>query len=56
LPLIVAQSPAEIVVVDYGCPQRTGDWVEEQLSPVKVVRVNDDPGFCVSRPQHRRPQ
>jgi glycosyltransferase involved in cell wall biosynthesis len=49
LPLIVAQAPDEIVLVDYGCPQRAGDWVEANLPSVKVVRVNDDPGFCHSR-------
>jgi hypothetical protein len=27
LPLIAAGSPAEIVVVDYGCPQGMGDWL-----------------------------
>jgi FkbM family methyltransferase len=49
LPLIVAQNPEEIVVVDYGCPQNVGDWVEANFDAVKVVRVADDPGFCVSR-------
>jgi hypothetical protein len=49
LPLIVAQSPAEIVVVDYACPEQTGDWVEARYGSVKVLRVSDDPGFCVSR-------
>ena len=48
LPLIVAQSPAEIMVVDYACPQQTGDWVEAHYGPVKGLRVSDDPGFCVS--------
>jgi glycosyltransferase involved in cell wall biosynthesis len=49
LPLIAAQSPREIVVVDYGCPQRVGDWVEANFPSVTVVRVGDDPGFCLSR-------
>jgi FkbM family methyltransferase len=49
LPLIVAQAPGEIVVVDYGCPQKVGDWVEANFASVRVVRVADDPGFCVSR-------
>jgi hypothetical protein len=49
LPLMVAASPAEIVVVDYGCPQGTGDWVAAHHPDVSVVRVNDDPGFCASR-------
>lgn len=49
LPLWVAEAPDEIVVVDYGCPQGTGDWVEANWPQVKVVRVTDDPGFCLSR-------
>lgn len=49
LPLLVAQHPEEIVVVDYGCPQNVGDWVEANFGSVKVVRVVDDPGFCVAR-------
>ena len=49
LPLWVAEAPDEIVVVDYGCPQGTGDWVEANWPQVRVLRVTDDPGFCVSR-------
>jgi glycosyltransferase involved in cell wall biosynthesis len=49
LPLMMAQSPAEIIVVDYGCPQHTGDWVEAYHQAAKVVRVTDDPGFCLPR-------
>lgn len=49
LPLIAAQAPDEIVVVDYGCPQHCGDWVEKNFPAVKVVRVTDDPGFCLPR-------
>lgn len=49
LPLWVAEAPDEIVVVDYGCPQGTGDWVEANWPQVKVLRVNDDPGFRLPR-------
>lgn len=49
LPLIVAQSPAEIVVVDYGCPDKVGDWIESNFPEVKVVRIDDDSGFCLPR-------
>lgn len=49
LPLIVAQAPGEVIVVDYGCPQRVGDWVETNFKSVKVIRVQDDPGFCAAR-------
>lgn len=49
LPLIIAEFPAEIVVVDYGCPQRVGDWVATNYPAVTVIRVDDDPGFCAAR-------
>ncbi|HTQ74428.1 MAG TPA: galactosyltransferase-related protein [Burkholderiales bacterium] len=48
LPLL-AQADAETVVVDYGCPQGTRAWVKENFPAVKVVAVDDDPGFCLSR-------
>lgn len=49
LPLMVADAPDEIVVVDYGCPQGSGDWVEANFPQVNVVRVTDDPGFHLAR-------
>lgn len=45
LPLMVAQASAECVVVDYGCPQGTADWVAANFPQVKIVRINDDPLF-----------
>jgi glycosyltransferase involved in cell wall biosynthesis len=49
LPSLVAESPAEIILVDYACPDHAGDWVEAHFPSVKVVRVSDDPGFCLPR-------
>ena len=49
LPLLAAQAPDELVVVDYGCPEGTGDWVEANVPSAKVVRVTDDPDFCLPR-------
>lgn len=49
LPTIIAESPAEIILVDYGCPDNTGGWVEENHPGVKVIRIDDDPGFCLPR-------
>lgn len=49
LPLMAAQRADELVVVDYGCPDGTGDWVEREFPGVRVVRVTDDPGFCLPR-------
>lgn len=50
LPLMVAQKPDEVIVVDYDCPDGTGDWVEANFPQVKVVRAGQpDGGFNVSR-------
>ncbi|CAL92645.1 Glycosyltransferase [Azoarcus olearius] len=49
LPRIVGQAPHEIIVVDYGCPDGTAAWVETHYPDVKVLRVDDDPGFCLPR-------
>lgn len=49
LPLMMAAAPAEIIVVDYRCPQKVGDWVERNHPGVKVLRVTDDEGFNVAR-------
>ncbi len=49
LPGVVAEAPTEIVVVDYGCPDRTAEWVRTNFPSVRVVQVNDDPGFCAAR-------
>ncbi len=49
LPLLARQENSEVVVVDYGCPQKAGDWVEQHHPAVKAVRVTDDEGFCIAR-------
>ncbi|MDD2662760.1 MAG: galactosyltransferase-related protein [Dechloromonas sp.] len=49
LPLMVGAGIEEIVVVDYACPDGTGDWVIQNYPSVKLIRVDDDPGFCLSR-------
>lgn len=49
LPRMVEQRPDEIVVVDYGCPDGTGDWVEATYPGVRLVRVTDDAEFSASR-------
>ncbi len=41
LPLMAGQGADELVVVDYACPDGTGDWVEANYPQAKVVRVAD---------------
>ena len=49
LPLLASQSDVESIVVDYGCPQGTRQWVREHYPRVKIVAVDDDSGLCVAR-------
>ncbi len=49
LPLLVAQPGATCVVVDYDCPDGTGDWVEAHYPQVKVVRSGPRPRFEIAR-------
>jgi glycosyltransferase involved in cell wall biosynthesis len=50
LPLMAAQQPDELIVVDYGCPDGAGDWVEANVPGAKVVRASSpDERFNVSR-------
>lgn len=49
LPLLAAQTGTETIVVDYACPQGTRSWVRDNFPGVKIVPVDDDPGFCLPR-------
>ncbi len=53
LPTLVEQPHHEIIVVDYNCPEHTGDWVEQHLPSVKVLRVTDDSGWCCPRARNQ---
>lgn len=49
LPLMAAQAPDELIVVDYSCPDGAGDWVEAAVPQARVVRVSGQAGFNASR-------
>lgn len=49
LPLFCAIPDTEVILVDYGCPEGSGDWAAAHFPQVRVVRVTDDPGFNPSR-------
>lgn len=49
LPLMAGQQPDELIVVDYSCPEQTGDWVEAEFPQAKVVRVPGEQGFNLSK-------
>jgi len=46
----VAHQPhLECIVVDYGCPERCGDWVAAHYPSVRVVRTGPTEGFNASK-------
>ena len=49
LPTLCRQSNSRVVVVDYSCPDRSGDWVEAHYPECRVVRVPGEEFFHSSR-------
>lgn len=49
LPHMVAQPQAEVVVVDFDCPEGAGAWTESEFPSARVVRVADAPLFHLAR-------
>lgn len=49
LPHLARWADAEVIVVDYDCPEHAADWVEAHHPQVRVVRVEDAPLFNLSR-------
>ena len=45
LPTFLAQTGAEVVVVDYDCPDGTGRYIAEHYPQVRVLSVRDKPKF-----------
>ena len=48
-PLMIAQPCSQLVLVDWACPEGSGDWIEQNLRGSKVVRILDDGPFHLSR-------
>ena len=49
LPSFLDQADAEVIVVDYNCPQRTAELVTEKFPRVRAIRVPDVEGFNLPR-------
>jgi GT2 family glycosyltransferase len=45
VPALLKQGAADVVVVDYSCPQGTGDYVREKFPDVRVVPVGGQQVF-----------
>ncbi len=49
LPRMAMQAGAEVIVVDYDCPDGAGDWVAGHFPEVQVIRVENAPTFHLAR-------
>lgn len=49
LPAMAAQPGTETIVVDYDCPDGSGNWVAANFPAVRVVRAAGQPVFNVAR-------
>lgn len=50
LPLLARNlAGAEIILVDYDCPERCGDWAEAEVPGVMVARARDRPKFNLAK-------
>ena len=49
LPIFLAQPGAEVIVVDYDCPQKTRDVVARDFPAARVVALDDAPIFNLAR-------
>jgi FkbM family methyltransferase len=46
---LAGQPDIDIIVVDYGCEQQSGNWVQEHYPAMRIVSVQGDPVFSLSR-------
>ena len=53
LPRMLEQPDCEVIVVDYSCPEKTGDYVEKHFPAARVVRVEGEPGFSNWKARNR---
>jgi hypothetical protein len=49
LPRLDSAGFDEVILVDYGCPQNSGDWARDHHPKVKILRYAADAGFNASR-------
>ena len=49
LPRMAAQPGCAVTVVDWSCPQNSGDWVQSEFPTVRVVRVPGERHFSAAR-------
>lgn len=53
LPRMLEQPNSEVIVVDYACPDKTGDYVEKNFPAARVVRVEGERVFSNWKARNR---
>jgi glycosyltransferase involved in cell wall biosynthesis len=53
LPRMLEQGAAEVIVVDYSCPDGTAAWVGEHFPAARVVAVEGEKGFSLWKARNR---
>ena len=53
LPTWLEQDGVDVTVVDYSCPDRTGDWVNRHYPQVQVIRVKGRETFHLAHARNR---
>ena len=53
LPTMVRQAGAEVIVVDYACPEDAGAYVSKHFPSAQVVKVDGEEGFSNWRARNR---
>ncbi len=53
LPRLMALPLREVVVVDYDCPDRCGDWVAAQFPAARLLRIENQPVLNISAARNR---
>ncbi len=53
LPRLMGLPLGEVVVVDYDCPDRCGDWVAAQFPAAKLLRIENQPILNISAARNR---
>ena len=49
LPAMIAQQADELIVVDFNCPDGTGDWVNKGFPQIRCIRSEDQGPFSASK-------
>lgn len=49
LPALMSQPESSVILVDYSCPENSGNWAEENFPDCQVVRVHNEQFFHAAK-------